>query len=189
MRKSGFASAIILIVLLAILIIGAVWFYWYDRNASVPFPNVASSSQASSTLIVVGSNTTQSILVPVDANFDGYEDLPILNQCGATGNCTYDFYLYNTSTNQFVENDFLSSLGTFSIDATKKQVTTYSNGSYWDWEIDTYQYANGQYTLIQKQISALTSSSSDNGTVMVSFYQLQNGKMQLVHSTTTSSND
>ena len=125
----------------------------------------------------------ENTIVPVDANFDGYKDLPILNQCGATGNCTYAFYLYDPVTNQFVENSFLSNLGSPSFDAGKKQLTTEWNSSYADWEADTYQYQSGQYILMQKIISA---SNGQNNTVMQQRFQLQNGKMTLINSTTTS---
>jgi hypothetical protein len=123
----------------------------------------------------------QAILMPVDANFDGYEDLPILTGCGATGNCTFDFYLYDPMTNQFVYNSFLSGLGTFHVDSSTRQIIANSNESYADWENDTYQYENGQYILIEKQIS--TGQSDDMATVQV--YQLQGGKMVLTSSTTS----
>ena len=124
----------------------------------------------------------ENTIVPVDANFDGYKDLPILSDCGATGNCTYSVYLYNPTTNQFIKNSFLSNLGTPSFDAAKKQVTTSWNSSVADFETDTYQYQGGQYTLIQKIVST---SNGQNNTVTEQTFQLQNGKMMLINSTTT----
>ncbi len=122
----------------------------------------------------------ENTIVPVDANFDGYKDLPILNQCGGTGNCSYDFYLYDPTTNHFTKNSFLSGLGTFSIDSSKQEVNTTGNGSYCYWGSGTYQYHNATYTLVQE-----ISSNCDNVSTTVATYQLQNGKMQLMHSTTT----
>lgn len=125
----------------------------------------------------------QSILVPVDANFDGYKDLPILNDCGGTGNCSYDFYLYNPSTNQFVENSFLTNnIATPTFDASKKQVTTSWNSSVADWEADTYQYENNQYVVVKKVISTW---DRNNNVATIDTYQLQNGQMELTNSTTT----
>jgi hypothetical protein len=124
----------------------------------------------------------QTVLTAVDANFDGYQDLQLMSQSGGTGNCSYDFYLYDPKTNQFVHNDFLSSLTTPSFDQAKKQVTTSSNSSVADWQNETYQYEDdGRYTLIHREVSTWDRNS---GTVTVSSYELRNGKMQLVDSTT-----
>jgi hypothetical protein len=125
----------------------------------------------------------RSALTTVDANFDGYQDLQLLSQCGATGNCSYDFYLYDPKANQFIHNDFLSNLGTPSFDQAKKQVTTSSNGSASDWQNETYQYENsGHYTLIHREVSTW---DRDHNTVTVSTYELRNGQMELVDSKTT----
>jgi hypothetical protein len=125
----------------------------------------------------------QSVLAVVDANFDGYQDLQLMNQCGATGNCSYDFYLYDPKENRFVHNDFLSNLTTPSFDQSKKQVTASSNSSVSDWENETYRYqSDGRYTLIHKEVSEWDRKTS---TVTVKSYELRNGKMELVDSTTT----
>jgi hypothetical protein len=125
----------------------------------------------------------ESVLTVADANFDGYRDLQILSQCGATGNCSYDFYLYDPKAKQFIHNDFLSSLGTPSFDQAKKQVTTSSNGSASDWQNETYQHENdGRYTLIHREVSAW---DRERNTVTVSTYELRNGQMQLVSSETS----
>ncbi|MFZ0420512.1 MAG: hypothetical protein WAM04_20585 [Candidatus Sulfotelmatobacter sp.] len=124
-----------------------------------------------------------SVLNAVDANFDGYKDLQILSNCGATGNCSYDFYIYDPKKEEFLRNDFLSDLGTPSFDAKKKQVTSSSNGSASDWQNETYQYENGgRYTLIHREVSTW---DRNNDTVTVSTYELRNGQMELVDSTTT----
>jgi hypothetical protein len=124
----------------------------------------------------------QSVLTTVDANFDGYQDLQLLIQCGGTGNCSYDFYLYDPKANEFVHDDFLSGLSTPSFDQAKKQVTTSSNGSASDWQNETYRYENdGRYTLIHREVSTW---DRDKGTVTVSSYELRNGKMELIDSTT-----
>jgi hypothetical protein len=125
----------------------------------------------------------ESVLTTVDANFDGNQDLQLLSNCGATGNCSYDFYLYDPRANEFVHNDFLSNLTTPSFDQSKKQVTTSSNSSVSDWENETYRYENdGRYTLIHREVSRWDRS---NSTVTVTSYELRNGKMELVGSTTT----
>ncbi len=128
---------------------------------------------------------SSSVLKPVDVNFDGYLDLPVLNNCGATGNCSYDFYLYDPTTNQFLKNSFLTNLGGFKpdqIDSVKKQITASWNSSVADWQQATYQYQGGQYVLIKKVMS---SWDRDKNMVTVETYELHDGKMELTNSTTT----
>lgn len=128
------------------------------------------------------SELIKNLLTPVDANFDGFQDLQILSTCGATGNCSYDFFLYDPVTNQFVHNDFLSNnLCSPEFNAKTKQITTHSNGSASDWQNETYQYEDGHYTLIRQEISAWDRKTE---TATVSTYELRNGKMELVNSET-----
>lgn len=126
---------------------------------------------------------SQSVLTTVDANFDGYKDLQVLSTCGATGNCSYDFYLYDPGANEFVHNDFLSGLVTPSFDQQRKHVLTSSNSSAYDTQSEIYQYeSNGRYTLIQKQESIWDRNAH---TVTLRTYELRNGQMELVDSKTT----
>jgi hypothetical protein len=130
------------------------------------------------------SELIRSLLTPVDVNFDGYNDLQILSNCGGTGNCSYDFFLYDPVTNQFVHNEFLSNnLCSPEFDPKKKQITTHSNGGASDWESDTYQYGDGHYTLIRQEISSRDQKTEK---VTVNTYELRNGKMELADSETDS---
>jgi hypothetical protein len=116
------------------------------------------------------------ILNPVDANFDGYKDLPLLLQCGAVGNCTYDFYLYDPTTNRFVPNSFLSGLTMPEFDPRNRQVKSYWHMSAGDGGHETYQYQNGQYTLIEK---AESSWDREKDIITTKTYELRDGKMKL----------
>jgi hypothetical protein len=130
---------------------------------------------------MVPRTAAQSVLSPIDADFDGYQDLQLLSSCGATGNCSYDFYLYDPKKRKFVHNDFLSGLVSPSFDQAKKQVTTSSNSSVSDWQSETYQYVDGRYTLIHREVSTW---NREKHMVTVNTYELRNGKMELVDSTT-----
>ena len=110
-------------------------------------------------------------LQSVDANFDGYQDLQLLNDCGATGNCDYDFYLYDPAHGRFVYNKFLSGLGTCDFNAAKKQVWTGWNTSVVDSTSSIYQFRNGRYTEIRRE------DSDENGTKI---FERRNGKMVLI---------
>jgi len=119
-------------------------------------------------------------LALVDTNFDGYQDLQILNNCGATGNCSYDFYIYNPIKNLFVRNSFLSGLGTPSFDETKKQITTSWNMSAYDWDSATYQWENSKYVRVKE----IVSTGNGTGGFTKKTYMLKNGKMELTSSIT-----
>ncbi|HEV2419278.1 MAG TPA: hypothetical protein VGX94_15890 [Terriglobia bacterium] len=121
------------------------------------------------------------LLNTLDANFDGYNDLTIGEGCGVTGNCQYDFFLYEPAKKQFVRNSFLSNLSEPQFDPYNKEVNSYSNMSAFDWEHDIYQFQNGQYVLIRKVVA---SSDRKNNTSTLRTYELKNGKMELTDSTT-----
>jgi hypothetical protein len=128
------------------------------------------------------SELEKSLLTSVDANFDGYQDLQILSNCGGTGNCSYDFFLYDPVTNTFVHNEFLSNnLCSPQFDAKKKQITSHSNGGAANWNTDTYQYEDGRYTLVRQEISSRDYKTEKT---TVSTYELRDGKMELVDSDT-----
>jgi hypothetical protein len=116
------------------------------------------------------------ILVPVDANFDGYNDLPLLNGCGAVGNCSYDFYLYDPATHQFVFNGFLSGLIGPEVHPVDKTVTSFHHMSAGDGSSATYQYRNGQYVLIEQED---TSWDRENDIITKKTYELRHGEMEL----------
>jgi len=109
----------------------------------------------------------------VDANFDGYQDLELLSDCGATGNCDYDFYLYDPAENKFVRDKFLNGLTSPTFDATKKQIITGSNSSAVDWTTSTYEFRNGKYVEIEREVSSESGKKT---------YELKDGKMVLTDS-------
>jgi len=61
----------------------------------------------------------------VDMNFDGYLDLRLLYNTGATGNNWYATYLFNPSKGEFVYHEELSKLSGMKIDEKFKQIITY----------------------------------------------------------------
>ncbi len=84
--------------------------------------------------------TAQDVLGLPDMNFDGYNDLSILNNCGATGNCNYDIWLYNPQKNIFVENDDLSNVTNPTPDPTAKTISSTYNWGASGYEQDTYKF-------------------------------------------------
>ena len=64
----------------------------------------------------------------VDFNFDGYQDIYVLTDWGATGNSQGCVWLYNSATRRFDYSPEFSELGTFTLDRANKTIITWSNG-------------------------------------------------------------
>lgn len=83
----------------------------------------------------------------VDLNFDGYLDLRLLDNEGATGNNWYVSFLYDPEKGKFIQNWHLSSQSGLIVDSKNKQLSTY-NRCGWCYEfIKYYKYRNGHYIL------------------------------------------
>jgi len=55
-----------------------------------------------------------------------------------------------------------------------------------DWEVDTYQFANGKYILIEKKTSTWNrEDGADGSTATVRQYEFKSGQLRLVSSTTS----
>jgi hypothetical protein len=64
----------------------------------------------------------------VDFNFDGYQDVYVLTNWGATGNNQGCIWLYNPQAMRFDFSPEFSNLGTFTLDPANKTIITWSNG-------------------------------------------------------------
>jgi hypothetical protein len=64
----------------------------------------------------------------VDFNFDGYQDIYVLTDWGATGNSQGCIWLYNSETRRFDYSPEFSELGTFTLDPAHKTIITWANG-------------------------------------------------------------
>jgi hypothetical protein len=64
----------------------------------------------------------------VDINFDGYQDIYVLTDWGATGNSQGCIWLFNSATKLFYYSPEFSELGTFTLDRANKTIITWSNG-------------------------------------------------------------
>ena len=65
---------------------------------------------------------------PVDLNFDGYRDIYVLTNWGATGNDQGCIWLYDPANKRFEYSPEFSNLGTFTLDPAHKTIITWANG-------------------------------------------------------------
>jgi hypothetical protein len=64
----------------------------------------------------------------VDFNFDGYLDIYVLTNWGATGNSQGCIWIYNPAAKRFDYSAEFSDLGTFTLDPAHKTIITWANG-------------------------------------------------------------
>ncbi|MCX5842258.1 MAG: hypothetical protein NT022_00650 [Deltaproteobacteria bacterium] len=83
----------------------------------------------------------------VDLNFDGYLDLRLLDNKGATGNNWYASFLYDPEGGKFIFNWLLSSQSGLTVDPKSKQVITYDTCGGCEEFMKYYKYRNGHYIL------------------------------------------
>jgi|GEM_PF-6221857 len=84
-----------------------------------------------------------------DFNFDGFQDIVLLEEYGATGNISYVVWLYNKSKNIFETDDFFKSIDRPILDERKKQITTYVEyGGFDEYLERTYKLKNNKFILM-----------------------------------------
>ena len=87
----------------------------------------------------------------VDINFDGYLDLRILDNEGATGNDWYATYIYDPRLRKFRYHKALSALSGVTMDKELKQIKTYWRVG-WCWECREYFEMGKDNRLILKKL-------------------------------------
>ena len=87
----------------------------------------------------------------VDMNFDGYLDLRLLDNEGATGNNWYATHLYNPSLKRFVYHRQLSSLSGVVLDPDSRQIITYNREAWCAEYIESYRIAKDRLVLVKAE--------------------------------------
>ncbi|MFZ3157167.1 MAG: hypothetical protein WA124_06640 [Smithella sp.] len=85
----------------------------------------------------------------VDVNFDGYLDLRLLDNAGATGNDWYSTYIYDRSSGKFKYHHELSQLSGITIDQKMKQIITYNREGACAEYIEYYGFARNKLVLLK----------------------------------------
>jgi len=80
----------------------------------------------------------------IDANFDGHEDL-FLRRSHCTGNCYYEFWLFDPRTHRFVHDPSLSALANPDVDTARREIVEFHHrgvaGA--DHRIARYRFVDG----------------------------------------------
>lgn len=87
----------------------------------------------------------------IDWNFDGYKDITVLYNCGATGLCAYWVWNYDPKINKFTYNKQISEWLGIEIDSEEKQIINhYREGA--NHEIWSFLKYNGEKLKLTKRI-------------------------------------
>lgn len=118
-----------------------------DGSTSIYKPTKLSVFQNKNRIQVINLNTYEIKLYldefldnPIrykDLNFDGFLDLQVLNNAGATGNYWFHTWLFDKNKNQLVYNNLLSSLSAVEVDSVKKLIHTYERSGM-DWQMGVF---------------------------------------------------
>ena len=89
----------------------------------------------------------------VDLNFDGYLDLRILQNVGATGCNSYVSFLYDPKLKKFVFNKKLSHMLILKVDTKKQQIITYDRSGYCQEYMRYYKVKNNKFVVTKVEWS------------------------------------
>ena len=85
----------------------------------------------------------------VDINFDGYLDLRLFDNAGATGNDWYATYIYKPDLRKFVFSKELSELSDVSVDPKKKQLSSTYHGGIGSSGTEYFKFVNNKLVSIK----------------------------------------
>jgi len=87
----------------------------------------------------------QKFIITNDVNFDGTNDVGVLDGIGYGGvNMFYDYFIVNPETKEFEELESLPYVSNFIFTAEERKITsTYRSGE--SWYADEYTFVNGRY--------------------------------------------
>jgi len=110
-----------------------------------------------------------------DYNFDGYQDIFLMTDWGATGNFGGCIWLYDAKTGRFDYSKEFSAIEIHEVDAATKTLSSISNSSAADWEQERYAVRNNHPVLIWSE-----EQDSDNAKTHCEIQERRNGKMVTV---------
>lgn len=84
-----------------------------------------------------------------DIDFDGYKDFRCLFDQGATGNQRYHYWVYDTLSGRFVENEALDDLVWPTLDTARKEIVTFAKCGWDCWTQSAYKMINGKPVLVR----------------------------------------
>lgn len=113
-----------------------------------------------------------------DFNFDGYQDISLLQNWGVTGNKYYFILLFNKTKGKFIYNKVLSSLGSPKLNYSKNEINSFERSGYGNYYYSTFKWIKHNLVLI-KEIVYKCNDSTEYAIRTESI--LEDGKMKVVN--------
>jgi len=124
------------------------------------------------------------IFIIEDVNFDGYNDIRLLQFLPAAPNLPYYFWVYNPTKQKFLRQKALEEITSPEFDPEKKLIYSFWRASCCDHGHSTYKYIKGKPTLIEEG-----EVKEEDGKVITTLKKLVNGKMKVIEKTVEKAED
>lgn len=112
-----------------------------------------------------------------DMNFDGFEDIRLVQFIPASPNVPYYFWVYDVRRERFVQNKGLEEITSPVFDHKRKLITSFWRSGCCKHGSSRYKYINGHPTLIEESEVAL--DPNDDSKQVMTVKTLRNGKWEV----------
>lgn len=121
------------------------------------------------------------VLIIEDVNFDGKNDLRIVQFVPAGPNVPYYYWLYDSATRRFKEYKDLEEITSPEFDHKNKKITSQWRSGCCEYGTSHYQYISGKPVLVEESTTAL--DENDESKVVTTIKKRVNGKMKVIKRT------
>lgn len=112
-----------------------------------------------------------------DMNFDGVNDIRLVQFIPAAPKIPYYFWIYNATTNRLVRNKALEKITSPDFDRKRKLIFSFWRASCCDHGQRTYKYINGRPTLIEESEVAVDPTNDKKNVMIVK--KFNNGRWKV----------
>ncbi len=114
-----------------------------------------------------------------DVNFDVYQDISLISSWGATGNTSYNYWLFNPQSGQFEYHEQLSQLVSPYADPNTKTITSFWMGGRMGsiYEELTFRFEGNELKLIRQESQDWI---EDNNHFLKVIKELRNGQLETI---------
>jgi hypothetical protein len=111
----------------------------------------------------------------IDWNFDGYNDLTVLSNCGS-GGCAYLIWNYSIKNRKYYFNEELSEVLGLEIDTVSKYIVFHNRAGYNLENWDSFKYVNNKLTLVKRFCEEKRTDSVGHSWVKITRKEIINNK-------------
>jgi hypothetical protein len=124
---------------------------------------------------------TDQLFIVEDVNFDGQEDLRLLQFVPAAPNLPYYFWTYSPATHRFVRERSLEDITSPDFDPVHRLITSFWRSGCCDHGLDVYRWVQGKPVLVEA--SEVKRDAVDESKIITTLRKRVGGKMILVKRT------